>query len=124
MLATADLATMRDTLRASLPDSADIGRYTVSADGGGGQTVTWPVATADQDVPCRLAPASEDPRRTEVVTGDVLMVDIGWMVTLPYDVTLTEKDRLTIDETTYEVAAFFGRRSWNLGTRVLCRLVD
>lgn len=124
MLTSIDLDAMRATLADSLPDTANIGRYTATADGGGGQTATWPVAPADTGLPCRLGPVSEFERRTEMEVSDKVTADIRWMVTFASDVSLTEKDRVAIGSHTFEVAAFFGLRSWNIGTRVLCRLVS
>src|SRR5574340_43786 len=124
MLSTADLASMRATLDASLPDTAAIGRYASSPDGAGGETVTWPVAPADAAVPCRIAPTSETLRRTEMVAALKLVSEDSWIVTFGSTVTLTEKDRVTIGAFTYEVAAVFGQSSWPIDDRVLCRLVQ
>lgn len=124
MLSSADLAGMRATLDASLPDTAAIGRYTSLSDGAGGQTVTWPVAPSDAAVPCRIAPTSETLRRTEMVTGLKVASEDSWIVTFASTVVLTEKDRLTIGAFTYEVSAVFGQSSWAIDNRVLCRLVQ
>ena len=124
MLSTADLAGMRATLNASLPDTAAIGRYTSSPDGAGGETATWPIAPADAAVPCRIAPTSETLRRTELEVAMKVASTDSWIVTFGSTVTLTEKDRITIGAFTYEVAAVIGQSSWPIDNRVLCRLVQ
>lgn len=124
MLSTPDIAAMRSTISDSLPDTAAIGRYTATPDGAGGVSVSYPVAAADAAVACRISPVSTSLRMTELLVAEREISESNWVVTFGYDVSMSEKDRLTIGAFTYEVAAVFAQSSWSIDVRVLCRLVQ
>ena len=110
MLTAAELAAMRDVAEDALPGTAVIQTQAFASDGGGGGSVTWTAAgTAD----CRLAPI----RGTEREVGERISPDADFLVTLPFDASVTTDSRLVISGGTFNVEAIRDR-SWKLTTRV------
>jgi len=114
MLSAQDLTAMRQTLEASLPETAQILRRTLAPDGALGFTESWTVVAA---VPCRIAPASaEDAERAGVSrTGAA----VAWVLTVPAWTDVLPADRITAGGRTFEVATVLGPNSYELGRRVL-----
>lgn len=110
MLTTDDLAGMRATAGAALPDSCVIQTQAWVSDGGGGGTTTW---TAAGTVDCRIAPLNGSERDT----GDRISSHAEYVVTLPFDASVSTDSRLVINGDTFNVAAIRDR-SWNVSTRV------
>jgi SPP1 family predicted phage head-tail adaptor len=113
MLSAGQLASMRSTLNASLPDTAAVHRDTLSSDSAGGYTTS---AATVATVACRVSPSGG---RESVVAGKVDAVST-WTITLPALTDVTAKDRLIVGSRTFEVAAVLDPRSWEIGRRVLC----
>lgn len=101
---------MRATAGSALPGTAVIQVGSFSSDGGGGGSYGW---SAQGTVSCRIAPIRADEREI----ADRISSDADYIVTLPFDTTLTTDSRLVIDGDTYNVAAI-RERSWHLSTRV------
>jgi len=130
-LTAADLAGMRSTLTASLPDRASIVHVTKVQDIAGGRTETT-VTTAG--VPCRFVESSQK-KGGELVAVEVLTAQSGWLFTFPLVegddqsvdwtaalaavIALDVLDRILIGSRTFDVEAVFPR-SWELDRRVFC----
>lgn len=119
-LTAADVAGMRSTLDASLPDSCAIVRDTLASDGAGGQVAT-PVTVAT--IACRIGPVTAIARDLEAITSGEVQARGSWVVTMPAGTDVTERDRITSAGVTYEIVAVPAPRSWEIGRRVLCRVV-
>lgn len=117
MLSAGDLESMRATLEASLPGTAIIQSKTVVSDGGGGGTASW---TAAGTVACRLSPLRSG---GETMEGDRVTPDARFAITLPWDASVTEANRLSIASEIYSVTQVMDR-DWKIGTRLEARRVD
>lgn len=119
MLSPGELASMRETLEASLPGTAVIQTRTVTSDGGGGGSATW---SASGTVPCRLGPGVRQ-GEGEQVDGDRVTPDAQALVTVPFDAEVTESQRLAINGAVYSVTRV-SDRDWKIGTRIEVRRLD
>ncbi len=114
MLSATDLAAMRSTVDASLPDVAQVQRRTLTSDGAGGYTESWnTVAT----VACRVAPSGQSPQ--ERVIAERLTATSVWTITLPAETDVRPADRLLVGTRTFEVAGVLAR-SEEIARRVIC----
>lgn len=115
-LLAGELATMRATAAAALPDTCTIQRDTPTADGMGGQTSSW--ANAATNVPCRYSPDQVADGEREL-GGKITAVN-GWRFTFAYDADVRPADRIVADSRTFEVLSVDGDRSWQLALVVRC----
>jgi hypothetical protein len=115
MLTSTDLAGMRAAVNDLLPDTANILAGTVAPDGQGGWSQTWGTATAG--VKCRLDPGRKENR--ESVAGAALLPFSWWQLTLPYDTTLTEQNRVEIAGETFNVVHVDTGKSWSVSVRAV-----
>lgn len=106
---------MRADLNQSLPDAGTIQRVTQVSDDMGGHTDTWAAAGT---VACRVSPYPLRPGE-EVVGGRVLGLDT-WVVTLPAETTVSERDRIATGGRSFEIVSVMAPRSWELARRLLC----
>ena len=119
MIDARDMAGMRATLDASLPDTAVVTRDTQVPDGAGGYTVTSVDASP---VPCRVAPASG---REVTIAGRLDAVGT-WTLTLPAETDVRSPDRVYVNAVgvagirEFEVVLPLGPRSFEIGRRVVC----
>jgi SPP1 family predicted phage head-tail adaptor len=112
MLNAAELAAMRDTVDAALPDTCTIqtkSRTTTAA----GNTYTYTTVAAD--VPCKWVPLSA----REALLAHQLGQRIDGKVRLAADQAVTLAHRLLIDGTAYEVIATNVDHAWRLQTLVM-----
>lgn len=115
-LTARELAGMRDALADLLPSEARVYTYSAVNDGMGNVVPTYTAGTLYN---CRL-----DWRNgREGVTSDALSGYTGWVVTLPYDATLTVRDRLLIGGKYYSVTSFDSDKSWGIVQRALVEQV-
>ncbi len=118
MPSTRDIARARKRFAAPnmLPDRATIQRPGVVADGGGGQTTTYPVLATL--VPCRLAPvgAGEDSERAS--RGDRIADESTAVVTFAAGQDITEADRIVIAGQTFDVQLVRRRGNFEITRRV------
>lgn len=119
MLSASDIAAMRATIEAALPDTCTIQRATETSDGAGGRTKTW--ATLASGVKCRLAPDTYRAEEREVAAR--LTAVTAWVITLPVGQDVAEKDRIVVGSSTYEVAGVSKHGAWELSVRVSCTKV-
>jgi head-tail adaptor len=119
ILTNADLAMIQTQAEAALlPDTCTIQRATFTTTSQGGQTQTW--ATLASGVACMLDAGQGG---SEIQTSaDRVMPVGGFLITLPYDQDVTEKDRIqvtTIASRTFEVTAV-SKDSWLMLTSCAC----
>lgn len=116
MLTSDQLDAMRETLEASLPETARIMRLSLVANGKGGQTEE---SDEVEEVAARLEPLNE--RREESTFGGRLGSVVAWIITLPYGTEIQQADQLVINGRTFEVTGVKGGRTYEISTRVECR---
>jgi len=121
MLTATELADMRSTLEASLPDSCEVRRDALASDGAGGQTRT---ASTVATVACRISPLTDTVRNAELAVAERVTAKAPWILTLPHGTDVTEADRIRSGGREWEVAAVLGSRSYEVGLRLACRLVN
>lgn len=105
------LAMMQARINQLLPDTCDILSATNAPDGFGGITETWGTATAG--VACRLDKKSGG----EQVSGGAIQAYTGWVMSMPYSVTVTAANRLLHNGITYAVTSVNNDASWKAVTR-------
>ena len=117
MLSADEIAAMRATLVASLPEVASIERPTRVPDGAGGSTVSWQAVAT---YPARLAPAGGEDEREFAgrVAGRSL-----WRITLPAEADVRLDDRVAVGGRTFEVLGVRAR-SFEVCRVVLATLLE
>lgn len=119
LLDDAQIASMRLVAEEALPDVCTIQRRQEVSDGGGGITTTWQDQQAN--VPCRLSPVGGG----EVgLTGARIEDEATTLITVAWDVDVTERDRLLIEDVTYDVQLVRRRGNWALTTRIEAKEAD
>ena len=109
-----DLAYMRATINEMLPDTCSLLTLSQTSDGQGGYTETWGTAAGGTAVACRVDYLNGDER----VFGNTLTPYTGWIVTLPYNKTVTEQYRIQHGGTLYNVTDVDSGKSWQASVRV------
>lgn len=102
MLLSSELEGLRADIEATLPDTAVIERPEFTADGYGGQTVSY---GAVGTVACRLIPI----RVNEEAIASGLRVISAWRVIMPADTDVRVEDRLTVSGRTLRVVGVYQR---------------
>ena len=111
LLSDAELTQMRADLEAyTMPGTCNILSLSIAIDSGYA-VETW--GTASTGVACRL-----DHRfGFEQVAGGAVQPFERWILTLPYNTTITEQNRVEIGSDTYSVKAVDPGKSWNVCVR-------
>jgi len=117
MLTSAELTQMRADVAEMLPDTCNLLTVTRTSDGQGGITDTW--GTATTGVACRLDPL----RGRESVQGAALQAQYSYILTLPYDTTITNAYRVEIGTAVYDVKAVDQGKSWAVSMRAFVERV-
>jgi len=78
MLTSIEIDAMRTMLNASLPDTAQVQRKTLTSDGAGGFTEAW---TTVATVACRVAPSGQSPQERAI--AERLASTSIWTLTVP-----------------------------------------
>lgn len=115
MLSTDELDAMRSTLEASLPDTAEVKRRTLTSDGAGGFTEGW--QDRGTAVACRVAPTGWVPE--ERVIAERMAAKSTWTITLPALTDVGPADRLLVGSRVFEVAGVLAR-SGEISRRCVC----
>ena len=115
MLTDTELNDMRQAIGDLLPAACDILSVTRTSDGQGGQVDAWGTATAS--LACRLDFQSGVGRRNEMVVGNALQPYTGWVLSLPFDATVTAANRIKIGAIVYNVTMVDNGKSWSAVTR-------
>lgn len=105
-LTSAELTAMRDAINQLMPQTCNILTVTLAADGQGGNTQTW--GTAYSSVSCRLDVVSG----MEQVTGGALQPYTHAMLSVPYDTTITQSDRVEVGSNTYAIKTVNVDQGW------------
>jgi len=108
---------MRSVVSAQLPDTCHLLTETQTANGQGGFTSTW--GTATYNVACRL----DSYRGSEKIVGDRTRDYHSFVLTLPYDTTITTDYRVEIGTATYAVTSEDTGKSWTLCKRLFVELI-
>lgn len=116
-LSDAELAAIRADVLNLLPDTCNLLTVTNTSDGQGGFTQTW--GTVDTCVKCRLDPI----RGSEQIAGEAIRPFHTFVLTLPYDVTITEQYRVEIGTYTYNVTSIDPNKSWRASVRAYVEVV-
>lgn len=111
-----ELAGMRATLNASLPDTVQVSRATRTPDGGGGQSQVWATIAT---VPCRLTDQSPAPPQ-EIDIGARPGSIIRWTITMPAETDVLVTDRLLVGSRTFEVRGVDRARTWAIAVIAHC----
>lgn len=119
MLSDSDLQYMRDTVEQLFPDTCYILSVTSTSDGQGGYTDTW--GTAGTAL-CRIDAASSKSGfigQFDTITAGAIQESTKWMVSLPYDTTVTLNNKLSINSYEYSIVAADLGKSWNGEVRLV-----
>lgn len=106
-LSANDLEYIRAALEETLPQECNILSPTYVSDGAGGQTPTW--GTAYASVKCRLDSSS---RGSEADIRGALLPYHTYILTLPWDTTIGETNRVEIGARTYTVSGVDLGKGW------------
>jgi hypothetical protein len=117
LLTAGELAAMRATADAALPDTCTISRPALVSDGAGGQTSTY--SQVGGTIACRLSPAGVGTQSDEMELADRDTSTTDWIVTLPAGTDVGEKDRVLTGGRTFEVTRVKAPMSWEISRRVL-----
>jgi len=109
VLSAAELSAMREIEESAMSSTGIIKRRTLAADGMGGYTEAWAaVGTVDCDV-WQINQRGERERTTE---GAQPISKADWFITCPYNTDLQAKDRVDVDNRTFEVTFVPNDSSW------------
>ena len=114
ILSNGALNLARDILETALPDTCNILSVSLASDGQGGQVETWGTATAS--VACRLDPE----RGRELQAGGAVQSFNTYVLTMPYDTTVTSANRIEHGSYTYSIHSVDYDKSWPIDIR--CQL--
>lgn len=120
MLTADELASMRDTLNDSLPDTAILQTRAWVSDGGGGGTTSW---TASGTFDCRITPTGIG-QGAEQELGNKIHPETEFIVTLPASVSVDNDQQIAIGGGTFTVTEVNEPRSWEISTRVQVKEIE
>ena len=107
-----ELTAMRRAINDLLPGTCNILSLTRTADGQGGWTEAW--GTATTGVSCRL----DNVTKREQLSGAAVQHFTGWVLTVPYDTTVTVSNRVQVDGTQYNILGVDSGKSWPVSLRL------
>lgn len=119
MLSADDIAAMRATVSASLPDTCSLVTAGRTSDGAGGWTDTSTAAS----VACRVSPLATAGRDFESYDASRITSSVPWVGTFPAGTAIGPSDHFLFNGSRFEVIASGSERTWELNVRVICRLV-
>lgn len=116
MLTAADLAYMRTTQEQAMPGSVVIERYTLTNDGMGGHSETWPaVGTVIGRVYPMVRRGAD-----ETIAGAQVISETLWFATVPVGTVIDARDRVVYEGRSWEVVRVNNDEMWQ--TAVRCEL--
>lgn len=110
-LTSAELTMMRDAVNELLPGTASILTLTRTSDGQGGWSDAW---AASGTASCRL----DNRSKTEALQGGGIQHYTEWVLTVPYDTTVTVSNRVQVDGTQYNILGIDSGKSWPVSLRL------
>jgi head-tail adaptor len=120
MLTAAEISAMREVEESALSSTCIISRYTLSGDGMGGSSESW---VAVGTVNCDIWQIFRTSIRERNIGGQPTQVG-DWYITIPYNTSITAKDRCVIGGRTYEVTFVPTNSSWLTALRVEARSLN
>lgn len=118
-LTTAELASIRSDIADLLPDTCYIIDVTNTVDNMGGYTVGTAMATGGT-ISCRLdAKIINTLRASEKVVGGAIQPFHQFILTVPYDTTISTENQVQKDEEVYNVISVDTDKSWKGAIRVM-----
>jgi head-tail adaptor len=120
MLPAEEITSMRDTLVGSLPDTVTIQSPTLlESDGTGGFRPTFDDGWADgPTVQARVSQGGLTPQ--EQAFAAQIQAPVNYVITVPFDIIVTPKDRIKFGSRIFHVHGTFPRGAWNLAIRAIC----
>jgi len=113
-LTTAELAYIRDAIEELLPDTATILTVTNVANTLGGYAEN--IGTAGTSA-CRIDPLNQITKTMEQVNSGAIRPFHTFMLTLPYDTTITTENMVRVNDITYNVTSVDIGKSWQASVR-------
>jgi SPP1 family predicted phage head-tail adaptor len=116
-LTAAELSEIRSAVNELMPDTCTLLTRTNASDGEGGFTETW--GTASANVPCRLDSKLgmiESKGNERLAAGEIQYFHT-YVLTLPYNTTITEQYRVLLDGQYYQVKSVDFDKSWIASVR-------
>lgn len=119
MLTAKELASIQTDINKLLPDTGYIIGITRTADGQGGYTESTAIV-AGGTVSCRLdARIINTLRSGESVAGAAIQPFHQFILTLPYNTTITTENQFQLGTVLYNVISVDNDKSWKASTRVI-----
>ena len=118
MLSAGEIAGLRAAFEQTFDETCTIKRLGEVNDGGGRRIASY---TTVATTACVRAPYDSQGR--EGTQGDRVTPSDRWILTLPSGTDVRSSDRLVVGDTTYEVVAVRGARTWEITRRVECERV-
>ncbi len=114
MLTSAEITSMVTVIATTLPETCVIKRPTLTSDNKGGNTKSLStIATVN-------GAFFADTKASDVVTGEKFQVVSNWIILLPYNQDVSEKDIIIIGSRNFEVLTS-EFESYRLLTKVVCK---
>lgn len=114
-LTAAELSEIRSAINELMPDTCTLLSPSATADGYGGNTITW--GTASANVPCRLDSMQRANLNNEQLSAGAVNYFHTYVLTLPATTTITEQYRVLMDGQYYQVKAVDFDKSWIASVR-------
>lgn len=126
MLSVADLQGMRETLDSSLDRQCLVIDMIATSDDHGGETVEAGTPTSyDCRIAPRLATGTGQLKDAEMEGAGRIITQAPWLITMPAGAVVHATSVIVDEEARgFEVFAVLGRRSDELDTLILCRLIN
>lgn len=120
-LTDAELTAIRADIADLLPDTGYIITVTNTADGYGGQTVGTAISGT---VTCRLDPRIINTLQSaEELSGGAIEPYQRWLLTLPYNTTITTENQFLHNDVLYNVTSVDDDKSWIASVRCMVEKV-
>ena len=113
-LTAKELTAIRNDINDLLPDIGYILSRSATSDGMGGQTETWGTAGTTT---CRLDPKTSYQSGKEEISAGALNPFHSFVLTMPYDTTITTENRFKLGTITYNVISVDIDKSWRASVR-------
>lgn len=112
-LSDAELAYIRESVDELMPDTATILTVTNVGDNMGWHSET--IGTAGTSA-CRLDPANQISKSNEVMAGGAIRPFHSFILTMPYNTSITTENRVRVNDITYNVTSV-DTGSWKASVR-------
>lgn len=117
-LTTAELTDMRVTVLDLMPDTCTIQSMSTTKNSIGEAVHSY--SNRGTSIQCRLDPLKGH-KEEYGMFGGVLQTEGNFVLTVPYDQTVTTTDRVIVDGTTFEVVFVDPEKSWNVSVRAVLK---